>query len=295
MDNTDVLLGGLAGGDKALDAAQIEPNMKRDQDSTDDFEHLERDPKRDSPQKQQAAATRSFLDMEREFLMDAPRAPSADHIADKFTDSESDADTAGESPMHRPVQPAPRTPEPLLDLTPVMAPAPAPAPAPLDPAPASAPAPVEAPSPVPTPLDIPLPEKPQPAATPEPQPEPPKSELPKPEPPKPEPPKQELPKPEPPKPELPKPEPAKREPSPPPKASPPEPSRPTAHVIEAEVIFCQMGLDSRHMTHNDEGLWKAHNVDNEVIPNMKQQRRGCCAGVAGVRRSAAEVAKRQER
>lgn len=258
MDSTDALLGGLAGGDKALDAAQIEPNMKRDQDSTDDFEHLERDPKRDSPQKQQSAATRSFLDMEREFLMDAPRAPSADHIADKFTDSESDADTAGESPMHRPV--LPRTPEPLLDLTPVMAPAPASAPAPSAPAPsvpASAPALVEAPSPVPTPLDITLPEKPKPAATPEPEPEaskpePPKSELPKPELPKPEPPKPELikvelPKPEPPKPELPKPEPPKPEPvkrelSPPPKASPPEPSRPTAHVIEAEVIFCQMGL-----------------------------------------------------
>ncbi|XP_075974293.1 reticulon isoform X2 [Anticarsia gemmatalis] len=217
MDSADALLGGLASGDKApLDATQPAPAMKRDQDSTDDFEHLDRDGKREmteSPQHQQATATRSFLDMERELLADAPRAPSADQLADKFTDSESDADTAGESPLHRPAsgQRAAHTPEPPLDPTPVLAPAPAPAPAPQ-----------LAPSPAPAPLDKPLPEEPKPAVVPEPKPEPPKPELPKPEPPKPEP--------------------VKREPSPPPKASAPEPARPTAHVIEAEVIFCQMGL-----------------------------------------------------
>ncbi|CAH0581066.1 unnamed protein product [Chrysodeixis includens] len=214
MDGADALLGGLASGDTApgSDAPPVEPTMKRDQDSTDDFEHLERDGRREageSPHRQSAAVTRSFLDMERELLVDAPRAPSAsaDHIADKFTDSESDADTAGESPMHRPelARAAAYTPEPPLDPTPVLAPA----------------APVLAPSPAPVPSapEKPLPEEPKPAAVPE------------------------L-KAETPKPEIAKPEPAKSEPTLPQKPAAPEPLRPTAHVIEAEVIFCQMGLDA---------------------------------------------------
>ncbi|XP_021191181.1 reticulon-1 isoform X2 [Helicoverpa armigera] len=219
MDSADALLGGLASGDPApaTDAPPVEPAMKRDQDSTDDFEHLEREGKRESaesPHRQPAAAaTRNFLDMERELLAEAPRAPSAsaDHIADKFTDSESDADTAGESPMHR-ADPRPEaglaatlTPEPPHDPTPVLAPAAAPGPAPV-PAPTAPVAP-----------EKPLPEEPKPPATPEPAPEPPK-------------------------PELPKPEPVKSEPAAPPKPVAQEAKRPVAHVIEAEVIFCQMGL-----------------------------------------------------
>lgn len=216
MDSADALLGGLASGDTApvADAPPVEPTMKRDQDSTDDFEHLERDGRREageSPNRQPAAATRSFLDMERELLVDAPRAPSAsaDHIADKFTDSESDADTAGESPMHRPelARNAAYTPEPPHDPTPVLAPA----------APSPAPAPAPAPAPVPSAPEKPLPEEPKAATVPEP-------------------------KPESPKPEIAKPEPTKSEPILPQKPAAPEPSRPTAHVIEAEVIFCQMGL-----------------------------------------------------
>ncbi|XP_049696330.1 reticulon-1 isoform X3 [Helicoverpa armigera] len=221
MDSADALLGGLASGDPApaTDAPPVEPAMKRDQDSTDDFEHLEREGKRESaesPHRQPAAAaTRNFLDMERELLAEAPRAPSAsaDHIADKFTDSESDADTAGESPMHR-ADPRPEaglaatlTPEPPHDPTPVLAPAAAPGPAPV-PAPTAPVAP-----------EKPLPEEPKPPATPEPAPEPPK-------------------------PELPKPEPVKSEPAAPPKPVAQEAKRPVAHVIEAEVIFCQMGLDA---------------------------------------------------
>ncbi|KAJ8731052.1 hypothetical protein PYW08_002465 [Mythimna loreyi] len=213
MDSADALLGGLASGDPAAvaDAPLAEPAMKRDQDSTDDFEHLDREGKREateSPQRHSAAATRSFLDMERELLTEAPRAPSAsaDHIADKFTDSESDADTAGESPMHRaePRAEAGRagyTPEPPHDPTPVLAPAPAP---------------VLAPS-APVAPEKPLPEEPKLPATPEPVLEPPK-------------------------PEPPKPEPVKTEPVLPPKSAAPEPKRQVAHVIEAEVIFCQMGL-----------------------------------------------------
>uniref|UniRef100_A0A2A4K219 C2 NT-type domain-containing protein n=1 Tax=Heliothis virescens TaxID=7102 RepID=A0A2A4K219_HELVI len=219
MDSADALLGGLASGDPApaTDAPPAEPAMKRDQDSTDDFEHLDREGKRESgesPHRQPAAAaTRNFLDMERELFAEAPRAPSAsaDHIADKFTDSESDADTAGESPMHR-ADPRPEaglaatlTPEPPHDPTPVLAPAAAPAPAPV-------PAPI-----APVAPEKPLPEEPKPPATPEPAPEPPK-------------------------PEPPKPEPVKSEPAAPPKPTAQEPKRPVAHVIEAEVIFCQMGL-----------------------------------------------------
>lgn len=224
MDSADALLGGLASGDSAptaADAPAAETAMKRDQDSTDDFEHLDREGKREageSPHRQPAAAaTRSFLDMERELLAEAPRAPSAsaDHIADKFTDSESDADTAGESPMHRPeigrgpyspelpqeLGSGPFTPEPPFDPTPALAPA-------------SAPAPVPVPS-APVAPEKPLPEEPKSAPEPKP-------ELPKPEPPKPQP--------------------VKSEPVLPPKPAAPEPMRPTAHVIEAEVIFCQMGL-----------------------------------------------------
>lgn len=237
MDNTDVHLGGFASGDKApAPDSDLIGAMKRDQDSTDDFEHVDRDGKRDhmeSPQHHNVAATRSFLDMERELLVDAPRAPSADHIADKFTDSESDADTAGESPLHRPA--THQISEPLIDTTPVIAPAPVAAPTPAS-------APILSPSPVPAFLDKPLPEEPKPTAVLEPKPEPPKPELPKPEPIKSELPKLETPKPETPKPEPPKAEPVQKEPSPPPKPVMFETSRPTAHVIEAEVIFCQMGL-----------------------------------------------------
>lgn len=221
MDSADALLGGLASGDPApvADTPLAEPVMKRDQDSTDDFEHLDREGKREaaeSPHRQAAAvATRSFLDMERELLAEVPRAPSAsaDHIADKFTDSESDADTAGESPLHR-AEPraeagrAAYTPEPPHDPTPVLAPAVAPAPAPV---PASAPSAPMAP-------EKPLPEEPKSSAPPEPA------------------------APEPPKPEPLKPEPVKSEPVLPPKLAAPEPKRQVAHVIEAEVIFCQMGL-----------------------------------------------------
>lgn len=214
MDNTDILIGGLASGDRvpAADPLQPEPAMKRDQDSTDDFEHLERDGKRElagTPEQLKAAASRNFIDMERELMMDAPRAPSADHIADKFTDSESDADTAGESPLHRP---APSPPVAHFDPTPVLAPAPAPVSAP-----------IREPSPELMPPNKPLPEEPK-LVIPDIKPEPPKPEVPKPEPPKPEP--------------------VKREPSPPPRVIAPEPSRPIAHVIDAEVIFCQMGLDA---------------------------------------------------
>lgn len=217
MDSADALLGGLASGDPVavVDAPPLVPAMKRDQDSTDDFEHLDREGKREaaeSPHRQPAAAaTRSFLDMERELLAEAPRAPSAsaDHIADKFTDSESDADTAGESPMHRaePRAEAGRagyTPEPPHDPTPVLAPAAAPAPVPA-PAPS---APVAPEKPLP---EEPKPTSPEPAA-------------------------------EPSKPEPPKLEPVKSEPVLPPKPAAPEPKRQVAHVIEAEVIFCQMGL-----------------------------------------------------
>lgn len=211
MEGADALLGGLAGGDKApgLDAP-LPPTLaplKREHDSTDDFEHLERGGQEAGEVVPAGArvATQSFLDMERE----PPRTPSAadrladqlaDQLADKFTDSESDVDTA-ESPLHHahppPVQPAP--PEPALlsfDPTPVLAPA-TPPPAPV---PALAPAPRE-PSPQPL-LKL--------SAEPEP------------------------------KPKVQPPPPKPRDPSPPPKAKP-EP-KPVAHVIEAEVIFCQMGL-----------------------------------------------------
>lgn len=213
MEGADALLGGLAGGDKApvLDAP-LPPTlvpMKREHDSTDDFEHLERG-SQDAGEDAQTGprvASQNFLDMERDEFRDPPRALSTadrlvDQLADKFTDSESDADTTGESPLHRaqpppaaaapPVQPAP--PEPALlsfDPTPVPAPAPAPAVAPREASP--------------EPL-LKLSVEPEPKQQPKVEPLPPKV----------------------------------RDPSPPPKPKPAP--KPVAHVIEAEVIFCQMGL-----------------------------------------------------
>lgn len=227
MDSADALLGGLASGDKAP-APEVPPHqdiaLKRDHDSTDDFEHLERDGKQESgesPLHQPRAATQSFLDMERDEFVDTPRAPSvadklADQLADKFTDSESDADTAGESPLHRPEPPkasallaepsAPAAPV-ALDPTPVLAPTPAAPPASLPPQPEAQPEPKPR-TPTPEPLKEPV--KPEPVA-------PFKVEA------------------------APQPKPAPA-PAPAPAAKP-EPTRvPTAHIIEAEVIFCQMGL-----------------------------------------------------
>lgn len=226
------LLGGLASGDTTV-SAELTPSLKRDQDSTDDFEHLDRESKRDefgeSPSHHGTAraATQNFLDMERDEFVDTPRAPSvtdklADHIADKFTDSESEADTAGESPLHRPEPPQQKssapTPEPSMTAPPVVH----------DPTPilAATPAPPPTPAPV-VPIPTPVPSVPDSivetrsetkAAS--------KMEAP-----------HEAPV------AAPKQEPAPR---PKPVASDPakaEPVRaPTAHVIEAEVIFCQMGL-----------------------------------------------------
>lgn len=221
MDSANALLEGLASGDSAPlpQTTSLAPALKREQDSTDDFEHLEREakPAGESPLHEAhhpRAATQSFLDMERDVFVDTPpRAPSVtdklDHIADKFTDSESDADTAGESPLHRP---APAVPA----QAPAPAPAPAPVPAPLldllsDPLPATVLAPVTPPlAPAEKPAPAPLPElKPVPAPATEPV----------------------------------KPAPAVAPHQPAPKLVPAEPARaPIAHVIEAEVIFCQMGL-----------------------------------------------------
>ncbi|XP_047508762.1 reticulon-1 isoform X2 [Pieris napi] len=128
MDGADTLITGLASGDRApADAVVPEASMKRDQDSVDDFEHLEGEGKKDdisdSPLHSARNTTQSFLDMERDVFLDTPRAPSvtekSEHIADKFTDSESDA---GESPMHRPVPAKARDPEPAppTDPTPVL-------------------------------------------------------------------------------------------------------------------------------------------------------------------------------
>ncbi|XP_053613145.1 reticulon-1 isoform X2 [Plodia interpunctella] len=213
MDSADALLGGLAGGDAVvpIGASHSEQSLKRDQDSTDDFEHLDRESKHEtneSPLHQPRIASQNFLAMERDDpFVDMPRAPSvaeklADQLADKFTDSESDADTAGESPLHRPnpvpqAKPTVPTPEPTpvaLDPTPVLAPTPAPAP-------------------VLKPASEPIPPEPKPTLVPEPV-----------------------------QPPLVAPAPA---PAPQPAAATPEPARaPVAHVIEAEVIFCQMGLDA---------------------------------------------------
>lgn len=233
MDGSDKLIAGLASGDSAApDVLASEATMKRDQDSLDDFEHLDRESKRDEREESPLHAhgvarhaTQSFLDMERDEFVDTPRAPSvtdkAEHLADKFTDSESDADTAGESPLHRPEPPKPSAlaPEPPAsvahDPTPVLAPTPAP--------------PVVASAPV-------VETKPEQR----------KDEI---VPPKPVDPKPAEPKPEPPPPQpKPAPEQPKQEPPLPKPAPKPEPPRaPTAHVIEAEVIFCQMGL-GEHLT-----------------------------------------------
>lgn len=224
MDNVEDLLGGLESGDKG--PAAPPPPMKREQDSTDDFEHLEREGRRDeageSPLHSAPAArlaSQNFLDMERDEFVDQPRAPSAadklaDQLADKFTDSESDAD-AGESPLHRPAPPPPAS---QPDPTPVLAPAPAPVPTP---APAPAPVPVATPAPEPAPVARPEPVAPpkvEPAAS-----APAPASVPAP---------------------APKPEPVVAPPEPAVPLKPAkEPSRtPIAHVIEAEVIFCQMGL-----------------------------------------------------
>ncbi|XP_045768873.1 reticulon-1 isoform X2 [Maniola jurtina] len=218
MDKADKLIAGLASGDGAPAEERPEAALKREHDSTDDFEHLKRDESEAAPPAAARHATQSFLDMERDEFVDSPRAPSAerDQLADKFTDSESDADTAGESPLHRPEPPRPPAPEPVppvaLDPTPVLAPTPAPV--------ASAPAFTPA------------------ASAPAPEAEPPRKEEPV-----------APPKPTEPKPEPPKPAPVQAQPEPPsrkPPAEPaPEPPRaPIAHVIEAEVIFCQMGLDA---------------------------------------------------
>ncbi|XP_046962843.1 reticulon-1 isoform X2 [Vanessa cardui] len=238
MDSSDKVLGGLASGDSATtDALTSEATMKRDQDSMDDFEHLDREGKRDDPEESpihsaHGAArhvTQSFLDMERDEFVDTPRAPSvtekAEHLADKFTDSESDADTAGESPLHRPEPPkqSAQTPEP-------------PVPAPHDPTPTLAPTPAPAPVQPPAPTETKSEQVKEVAPT---KPVEPELVEPKPQPP----PQQPKPEPEPPKQDPPSPKPAP-EPKPEPKQeSKPEPQRkPTAHVIEAEVIFCQMGL-----------------------------------------------------
>ncbi|CAG9578064.1 unnamed protein product [Danaus chrysippus] len=210
MDSSDGLIGGLASGDGAAPAA-----MKRDQDSTDDFEHLDREGKREEADeapllKQDAArhATQSFLDMERDEPVDTARAPSAadkmDHLADKFTDSESDADTAGESPLH--------LPEP-----PKAAPSPAPVP---EPKPEQKPDTLAESKPL---VEQPKPEAKPPAEEPAPEPE------------------QRKPAPTPvqKKQEEASPQPAVQ--------PPPQPARaPAAHVIEAEVIFCQIGLECVH-------------------------------------------------
>ncbi|CAG4967015.1 unnamed protein product [Colias eurytheme] len=247
MDGADTLLAGLASGDRAsADVLVPEPAMKRDQDSMDDFEHLDREGKKEEvgesplhmPQSTTRNATQSFLDMERDEFLDTPRAPSvtekSDHLADKFTDSESDA---GESPLHRPVPPATHARDPTPEPS-----------APMDPTPALIPAPAQkAPEPVPEPtpalkteiVAAPTISEPKEEAKPvtkeikdpEPAPALPPAAAPKPEP----------------IPEKKEPVAEKKEPAPAkaPAESKPEPTRgPTAHVIEAEVIFCQMGLVS---------------------------------------------------
>lgn len=238
MENS--LLGGLAGGD--TEAKAVDPSLKRDQDSVDDFEHLEGEAKRDdftgSPLHSTASAlsaTQSFLDTEREELFvkpsrmtlsDSSSEKLIDHIADKFTDSESD-DTAGESPVHRGAAPQPSLP-PVAEI-------PKPQPK-VDPTPALVPTP-SAPEPKPVPkLEVDTP-KPEPALAPKEPSAPPKEPS--------VPPKE---------PAAPPKEPAAppKETAAPPKAPavppkvtetpPPPPARAPAHVIEAEVIFCQMGL-----------------------------------------------------
>ncbi|KAG7306456.1 hypothetical protein JYU34_009092 [Plutella xylostella] len=213
------LLGSLATGDSGPEVPVTQP-LKREQDSVDDFEHLEREGKREeSPFHHPAAArtaTQGFLDTEREELfVDTPRAPSAtdklsDHLADKFTDSESEV-SASESPLHRPeppphARPGAPTPEPasLLDTTPFHDTLPA-DPIKPDPIPEVKPEPKPAPAvEIKPPVPEHAPAKPAPAPAPAKEP-------------------------------APQPKPAAKEPEAPRTA-------PVAHVIEAEVIFCQMGL-----------------------------------------------------
>ncbi|GBP53576.1 hypothetical protein EVAR_79790_1 [Eumeta japonica] len=234
-----------------------------------------------SPFHERKMATQSFLDTEREEMFVQPvRAELAipnqppvgslidkivDHVADKFTDSESDADTAGESPLHRPE--SARVDQELspsvavADPTPVLAPSPAPEPSKPIPSasteqkfdvkpelpskqvlehfeseissPKLEPEPLKPESivskmeqkiskmdPLVEPVPISAPFKHEPSAPLEPEPAPLKPEA------------------APLKPAPVAPAPAK--PAPPPTFD--ESRSPTAHVIEAEVIFCQMGL-----------------------------------------------------
>lgn len=245
MDKSESPLGALARGD--VDGKNNDQSgLKREQDSVDDFEHLEgeatkRDDFNDSPihHLNAGAASQSFLDTEREELFVQPPRVSAptkenltdkviDHLADKFTDSESEA-SVGESPIHRAVPKA----EPTLpivtealkpnapsestyrDPTPVLAPTPTPT-TPSVPMPTPAPETTPTPAATPAPASVSKPDT-EPAAAPvtKPAPTPIHKEEPMP---------------------IPKATPSKPEPSPPPA------SRAPAHVIEAEVIFCQMGL-----------------------------------------------------
>lgn len=183
------LLGDFSGGDIVSEKPFPGDSLKREQNSLDDFEHLESDNKREETGESSLnllegvrSSTHNFLESERDMFVDQPRAPSADklsdHMAEKFTDSESDA--AGESPMHRPAEkPFRATPEPFIDQTPPV-----------------------------------MPKFVEPI--------------------KPSAPKEEI-KPVPVEPSVPKQE---------PKVAPKlvEQTRPPAQVIEAEVIFCQMGL-----------------------------------------------------
>ncbi|XP_013178823.1 PREDICTED: reticulon-3-like isoform X2 [Papilio xuthus] len=230
METTD-LLGDFASGD-AVPASEAPPSqtLKRDQDSTDDFEHLEREGKKDefgeSPSHQHGtarAATQNFLEMERDEFVDTPRAPSvtdklADHIADKFTDSESEADTAGESPLHRPKPPVHVDTAPAAEVT-KQEPRAQPDPAPLQ---AAEPATTAAPPPTPAPFVHSLPpELSETGIEARVEPATPAAEAP---------------------------HKAPSQPAAPATAAPATESKPesvrapTAHVIEAEVIFCQMGL-----------------------------------------------------
>ncbi|XP_041982649.1 reticulon-3 isoform X2 [Aricia agestis] len=232
MDKADSLLLGLTAGDKTIpDVPSAESAMKRDQDSTDDFEHLEGESKREefgesplhSAHPTSRHATQNFLDMERDIFVDTPRAPSvtekADHIADKFTDSESDADTAGESPMHRPEPPKAVAPEQTKPMDRASEPA----------AIAHDSTPILEPTPAPIPIAPKMSEpviESKPEIKPEPVVQPPAASPPT---------------------RVPEAAPAPKEEAPSPKpattVTKPEPARaPTAHVIEAEVIFCQMGL-----------------------------------------------------
>ncbi|XP_045533383.1 reticulon-1 isoform X2 [Pieris brassicae] len=233
MDGADTFLTGLASGDRApADAVVPEASMKRDQDSVDDFEHLEGEGKKDdisdSPLHGARNTTQSFLDMERDVFLDTPRAPSVteklEHIADKFTDSESDA---GESPMHRPVPPKARDPEPAapIDPTPVLTPATVTIPAPSQEKEEPEPKLISDVAPIINEVKSDF----KPMSSPD-----------------------VLLKPSESKTETistvvePKPAPAQPASAPAPvvsvKPKPEAPRGPTAHIIEAEVIFCQMGL-----------------------------------------------------